>query len=286
MSNLGWFGSWIASNFGRAEASVAPQPEPEPPTEWTHYSRLFRVFVLGVLAIGVLGGAGWLYETHSHKDWAVLVVAADWHAHDGGPSEAFDNARRDISAELRGIGFDEDNMLQFSVRPERYPDAHALVSDGPTIANALSDLTNRTQGGCLIYFTSHGAPWGMVLGNVIVSPGQMAHLVDDTCGNRPTVVIISSCYSGIFVPALSGENRMIMTAARADRASFGCGQDNRYTYFDACVVQNLPGAHGFPELADRVKDCVSKREVETGASPPSEPQVSIGSNVAANLPRW
>ena len=26
------------------------------------------------------------------SDWAAVVVAGDWHAHTGGPSEAFDNA--------------------------------------------------------------------------------------------------------------------------------------------------------------------------------------------------
>jgi hypothetical protein len=30
-------------------------------------------------------------------DWSAVVVAGDWHAHSGGPSEAFDNARRDVT---------------------------------------------------------------------------------------------------------------------------------------------------------------------------------------------
>ena len=79
---------------------------------------------------------------------------------------------------------------------------------------------------------------------------------------------------------------MVITAARADRTSFGCGQDDKYPYFDTCVIQNLRSVHGFPELADRVRDCVAKREYDTGMSPPSEPQVSIGADVAAALPKW
>ena len=31
-------------------------------------------------------------------DWAAVVVAGDFHAHSGADSEAFDNARRDVSA--------------------------------------------------------------------------------------------------------------------------------------------------------------------------------------------
>jgi hypothetical protein len=99
-------------------------------------------------------------------------------------------------------------------------------------------------------------------------------------------VIVSACFSGVFVPVLEGDNRMIMTAARPDRTSFGCGQDNRYPYYDDCVVHTIPKVHSFPELADKVKDCVSQKEAETGASPPSDPQVFIGSRVADNLPTW
>ena len=32
------------------------------------------------------------------SDWAAVVIAGDWHANSGGPTEAFDNARRDIAA--------------------------------------------------------------------------------------------------------------------------------------------------------------------------------------------
>src|SRR5215472_4408286 len=92
------------------------------------------------------------------SDWAAIVVAGDWHAHSGAPSEVFDNARRDISRTLLQIGFQPANVAQFSMRPERYPDTSPGHSDPRTIATALWDLSNRTTGGCLAYFTSHGSP--------------------------------------------------------------------------------------------------------------------------------
>ena len=52
------------------------------------------------------------------------------------------------------------------------------------------------------------------------------------------------------------------------------------------MVHTIPKVHSFPELADKVKDCVSGMEAETGMSPPSEPQVSIGNKVADSLPTW
>jgi hypothetical protein len=90
----------------------------------------------------------------------------------------------------------------------------------------------------------------------------------------------------VFVPALSGPNRFVLTAARPDRSSFGCGSDNKYPYFDTCFLQSMPATHDFPDLAVAVKQCVAAMEKKTGMGPPSQPQVSIGANVAAELPRW
>jgi len=281
---MGWLRAWLVSSFTGRTAPVPPAPQPM--TAWGRYGRTLRNVLTVLVAACVLGGASWYFLNHRHPDWAVIVVAGDWRAHDGSPTEGFDNARRDVSAALVAIGFRPGNLVQFSVRPERYPASHALAADKLTIGATLDALASRSAGGCLLYFTSHGTRWGLVLGATIVAPEDLGRLVDATCGDRPTIVIISACYSGIFVPALQGRNRMVITAARADRTSFGCGQGDEYPYFDACVIGNLQSVHSFPELADRVRDCISKREYETGASPPSEPQVSVGADVAAKLPKW
>lgn len=220
------------------------------------------------------------------SDWAAIVVAGDWHAHSGAPSEAFDNARRDVSAGLVQIGFAPDNVVQFSVRPERYPAQAPRKSEAQTIATALWDLSNRTSAGCFAYFTSHGTPEGFVLNDNLLGPKRMNQMVTNACGDRPTVVIVSSCYSGVFVPALEAANRVILTAARPDRTSFGCGESDRYTFFDACVLQYLTNAGDFPDLAREVIACVAAREKKDKVAPPSEPQLSIGADVAAMLPRW
>jgi hypothetical protein len=279
-----WFHAWIVSNLtGRA----APPPSaPEPMTAWGRYGRILGNVLIGAIVAAALGGAGWYLLSHRHPDWAVIVVAGDWRAHDGSPSEAFDNARRDVSAGLVAIGFRPEDIAQFSVRPERYAATHVLAAEPRMIRDTLDDLASHAPSGCLLYFSSHGTPQGMVLNGAIARPDDLAQAVNEICADRPTVIIISACYSGAFVPALQGRNRMIMTAARADRTSFGCGQDDKYPYFDTCVIANLREAHGFPQLADRVRDCVAKREYETGAAPPSEPQVSIGADVTPALPKW
>jgi hypothetical protein len=281
----GWLRSWVHRSVTGHEVPP-PEAAPPPQDDWARTGRAVRNIAIAFTAAILLGGAGWYALSRHHYNWAVIVVAGDWHAEDGGPSKAFDNSRRDVSAELRQIGFDDAYMMQFSVRPDLDNDTHPMPSTTQGIGDELALLTSETPSGCILYFSTHGAPQGMLLGNTIFSPAALAGIVGGTCGTRPTVIIISACYSGVFVPALEGDNRMVMTAARPDRTSFGCTQDARYPYFDTCVVQNLPGAHDFPTLADRVKACVQKREQETGMSPPSEPQVSIGRDVADKLPTW
>lgn len=218
------------------------------------------------------------------QDWAAVVVAGDWHAHSGGPSEAFDNARRDVALALEHAGFQPANLRQYSVRPERYKDTHPEKSDLATIYADLADLTSKTASGCVFYLSSHGSPAGAIIDDRILAPGVLDAMLDRTCGPRPTVVVISACFSGIFVPTLARSNRMVLTAARPDRSSFGCGEADKYPYFDDCFLQSMKGAHDFPGLGRTVQACVARKEVETNARPPSEPQLFVGGSVKPILP--
>ena len=65
-------------------------------------------------------------------------------------------------------------------------------------------------------------------------------------------------------------------AARGDRASFGCGETDTYTYFDTCFLSQLSEAQDFVRLASQIQACIAVREQVTGVSPASEPQVFIG----------
>jgi hypothetical protein len=217
-------------------------------------------------------------------NWAAVVVAGDYHAHDGGPTEAFDNARRDVGRALVAAGFDPANIQEFSVRPERYPNEKVLPSTVSYIKGGLEHLAAQARGGCLLYFSSHGAPEGIVLGDALFSPAGLSRMVDDVCGSRPTVVILSACFSGVFIPALADANRVILTAARPDRTSFGCTQNDKYPYYDDCILSSFPQVTNFAALAATARACVGKREIKEGASPPSEPQLSIGGAIGPALP--
>jgi peptidase C13-like protein len=278
----GWLSSWLYKSIGR-QPPVRAQTPPPSDDPWSRQWRILGRAFTAVAVTAVLAGGVWYWLAHRSPNWAVIVVAGDWHAHDGGPTEAFDNARRDVSAALASIGFRKENIQQFSTRPERYPGTQ--TAEASVIGQSML-LAARKADGCLLYFSSHGAPQGLLLGGIIASPHDMAQFVGGSCGNKPTVVILSACYSGVFVPALAAPNRMVMTAARPDRTSFGCGQDSKYPYFDTCVLSTIHKVHSFPELADKVQDCVAKAEADTGMSPPSEPQIFIGKDIVSKLPRW
>ncbi len=220
-------------------------------------------------------------QTPSRFDgWASAVIAADWRTSAGEPIQAFDNARRDLVAGFLAAGFSRANMYDATLRPDVTP-----VVTGDAAIRGIGEVASRAQRGCLLYFTSHGSPEAMVFGQVQrLTPTRMTMMVRELCGTRPTVVVVSACFSGIFVDSLAAPNRMIMTAARRDRSSFGCSEDAEYPYFDGCVIQSLPTASDFIALANATRDCVKAREEAEGLTPASEPQVSIGSSMQLLLP--
>lgn len=217
--------------------------------------------------------------------WAAVVVAGDWRAHSGGPSEAFDNARRDVGRALLSAGFRPQNLREFSVHPARYHPRPAQA-EVQAIYDGLADLATHAPDGCLVYFSSHGAPSGVVVGDRLLAPEVLDAMLNDACGARPTIVVVSACFSGVFVPALAAPNRMVLTAARPDRSSFGCGEADRYPYFDDCFLQSFGQAGDFVALGRKVQACVARREVETHMSPPSEPQLWIGPALRPLLPLY
>lgn len=228
----------------------------------------------------------------SFKDWAAVVVAGDFAgSHNEGDTEAFDNARRDIAAALvERMGFAPENIRQYSVRPERYPAETGLGQSRLfDIHDGLAEVARRAKAGCLFYFTSHGLQYGAFLNSenprkqTIILPPVMAELIDSACPNRPSVVIISTCFSGVNVPALDQPNRLVMTAAAKDRSSFGCGQQNTYPYFDDCFLQSVKAVKTLAALPPAITTCVERMERETGMSPPSMPQVAVGSSLRPML---
>ncbi len=138
----------------------------------------------------------------------------------------------------------------------------------------------------VLLLTSHGSPEGIGL-----VAGRDQHLItpDDVRGllgasrARHRVVIVSACYSGIFAEALADERTLVITAAAADRPSFGCEDGRTWTYFgDAFFNKALRAERRLDTAFLRAKELVTAREKREGFEP-SNPQIAGGEAVLERL---
>jgi hypothetical protein len=138
-----------------------------------------------------------------------------------------------------------------------------------------------------LFITSHGTD-GLV--SVLfprfalneITPDRLVKALDKA-GIRNRVLVISACHSGSFIPALANDNTLILTAARADRTSFGCSNENEWTYFgDAYFNHALRQGTSFIDAFDVARNLISGWEAKQKFTP-SEPQISIGANIRATL---
>ena len=94
----------------------------------------------------------------------------------------------------------------------------------------------------VLYTTSHGLQQGLAYhygdtGYGILSPHRMRDTLRDL-GIKRRILILSACYSGVFVPFLATPDSAVLTAARADRTSFGCVAENDWTFFGDALINN------------------------------------------------
>ncbi len=152
----------------------------------------------------------------------------------------------------------------------------------------VAQVMDRDNDVLVLYITTHGAEGilsvemsGLELDDI--TPSDLAELLART-GIRHKVIILSACHAGSFLPALAGPDTVVMAAARADRASFGCSNERDWTYFgDALFNHALRKTHSLTDGFTHARDLVSTWEREQKLTPASEPQISIGSNIAAKL---
>ena len=98
-------------------------------------------------------------------------------------------------------------------------------------------------------------------------------------GVRPQVVIVSACYSGIFIPRLANPDTLVITAADADHPSFGCQDKAKWTYFgNAFFNVALRQAKNLKDAFVVARALVKKRELRERFEP-SNPLMTGGENV-------
>lgn len=148
----------------------------------------------------------------------------------------------------------------------------------------VAEVMDPAEDVLVLYATSHGAPFGMVYndgneGYGAISPTRLSRLFDSLRIHR-RLLIVSACYSGVFVPVLSGPQTAIFSAAASDRSSFGCMAENDWTFFgDAMINRALRKPQPLAAAAAEAIAQIGEWE-RHGDLKPSMPQQSIGVDVA------
>jgi Peptidase C13 family len=236
--------------------------------------RLLRsILLLGALVWLGTAPAG---TARASGAWQVVLAAGD----DAEP--VFDNATHEMNRRLAAAGIPPGNIHRLSASATELATG-AEPATAEALLRRIADLPARPGDQCLIFLTSHGergsGVW-LARSNRALTPDELARALSRGCAAVPTVVIVSACYSGSFATGkMARPNRVIVTAARGDRPSFGCQAHRIYNFFDECLLAVLPQAATWRSVSDGANRCVRRMEHALGVQP-SEPQAYFGGTVA------
>jgi hypothetical protein len=152
----------------------------------------------------------------------------------------------------------------------------------------IAELMDPAEDVLVLYSTSHGVPEGLAYhygdtGYGVLAPSRLG-LVLGELGIRRRIVLLSACYAGVFVPFLGSPETAIVTAAAADRTSFGCAADNDWTFFGDALINNaLRKPVPLAAAAAEANRSIAQWEATYGIEA-SQPQVVIGTGAAQWLP--
>jgi hypothetical protein len=172
----------------------------------------------------------------------------------------------------------------------------STLNDAP-LANAgnldrvlqhLGKLMEPGRDTLFLFLTSHGDRGALA----VEMPGrgvdkltsQQLKAILQRSGIRNRVIVISACHSGSFISALADPTTLVIAAARADRSSFGCEDQRRWTYFgDAYFNRALREETSFTAAFRRARKVIALWEAQEKRIP-SLPQMAGGEALDSLLP--
>lgn len=155
----------------------------------------------------------------------------------------------------------------------------------------IGERMDREQDILLLYLTSHGSEDHEFYLNQPPLPldpltPERLRAALDAAAIRWRVLVVSACYSGGYIDALRDPHTLVITAADADRTSFGCGADSDITWFGkAFLAQALNQGTDFVAAFEQARTQIEawEREEDVRAS---RPQLDRGALIEAQLARW
>jgi hypothetical protein len=223
-----------------------------------------------------------------HPDLYVLAIAGD------GSERVFLNEVRHLhdvaERRLDALG----RVLVLANHPAEPPWRAPVPATIATIRSALAGIgaaMDPAEDILLLYVTTHGSDehWLLLRRDGVDDAGLDADSLRDAlddAGIRHRVLALSACYAGGLAPALQPPDTLVLAAARADRTSFGCGNDSVATFFGrAWLVDGLNATVDFAAAFRRARAAIAEREAARDYLP-SRPQIREGERIGARLAAW
>jgi hypothetical protein len=179
----------------------------------------------------------------------------------------------------------ENNPASLTTRPL------ASWTNLESALDAVASKMDTKQDILLLYFTTHGSEDHTLLVDMDPLPLDQIGAADlsdilDEHAFKYKVVIVNACYSGGFIPPLQNPGTLIISAARSDRSSFGCGAQSELTWFGhAFLVNALNKTDDLRQAFQLARAQVATWEKRERFEP-SEPQMSVGRDIAPQLAKW
>ena len=295
--------------FASSTSAISPDPLRDGRAAWSDYEMIRRIFLAGSVFLASASAA-------QQAEYAALPLPPTQqlseHRRVSSALAALKPQRRGIiDAYVIVVALDSDPVFGREAREagrvlaRRFDaagrtwvladDDGTAKADAPgsphTLALALAraaEVMDRQEDVLVLYSTSHGLPrHGLVYkdmgrGGGTISPARLAQMIDPL-GFRNRLFMLQACYSGQFVPALKEARTIVVTAAAADRSSFGCQAGNDWTLFgDALINHALREPAQLQVQLRRASDMIATVETAAGLKP-SNPQVAIGAGAGAWL---
>jgi hypothetical protein len=232
---------------------------------------------------------------------AYVLTASFWN------EPVFENEAKEAAAILaRRYDATERTIVLSAGRGQGQPRVYPSAS--PNNFNAalgrIGKLADPNEDLVIVFFTSHGGQDGAV---AIQEKNRMFGALRaqqlrtslQAANIRSKLVIVSACYSGYFILPFSNDDTVVLTAAAADKTSFGCEPSRDWTYFgDALFNHGLRGGAGIMDAFEQARGLITKWENDLHAQwqgqpasvrarqpepQPSNPQKNAGDGALARI---
>jgi len=164
----------------------------------------------------------------------------------------------------------------------------ATITNLDRALRRVAEQMNGDEDTLFLYISAHGGPDHRLsavqppLDLAALTPTALARLLQDA-GIKWRVIVISACYAGGYIEPLRDDNSVVITAAAAERTSFGCETGREFTYFGEAYFRDaLARTRSFVQAFELAKASVAKREAAEGLSA-SLPQMWVGRAIAQRL---